>query len=73
MLTSLGPENNGTMANVDGLVHGYLAHKKQPPRRTLQKDHAWAHVVVLGEGAVSYEPGTPVPALSCFDIIEHIY
>ena len=34
----------------------YLAHS----RRTLQYAHAYGPTVVLGVGAVSYEPGTPV-------------
>ena len=29
---------------------GYLAHKKQPPPRTLQKDDAQSPMVVLGGG-----------------------
>ena len=32
-----------------------------PPRRTLQQVHAQGPMVVLGEGASSYERGTPVP------------
>ena len=40
-------------------LQGYLAHKKQRPPRTLQKDVAWDPMVVLGWGAVSYERGTP--------------
>ena len=31
-------------------VQGYLAHKKQRPPRTLQKDYAWVSMVVLGRG-----------------------
>jgi hypothetical protein len=31
-------------------VQGYLAHKKPPPRRTVQYDHAQAPMVVLGGG-----------------------
>ena len=34
-------------------VKGYLAHKKPPPRRTLQQDYAQGLVVALGGGAVS--------------------
>jgi len=41
-------------------LQGYLAHKKHPPPRTLQKDYNQGHMVVLGRGAVSYERGTPV-------------
>ena len=40
-------------------VQGYLAHEKQRPTRTLQKDSAQGPMVALGEGAVSYERGTP--------------
>ena len=29
-------------------LQGYLAHKKQPPPRTLQKAYAWGPMVVLG-------------------------
>ena len=29
-------------------VQGYLANKKQPPSRTLQKDYAYGPMVVLG-------------------------
>jgi hypothetical protein len=39
---------------------GYLAHKKQPPPRTLQKDCVWGPMVAPGRGGVSYERGTPV-------------
>ena len=31
-------------------LQGHLAHKKQPPRRTLQQDHA--HMAVPGGGGV---------------------
>ena len=41
-------------------LQGYLAHKKLPPRRTLQQDYTWGPMVVLGEGKVSYERGIPV-------------
>ena len=41
-------------------IQGYLAHKKQPPLRTLQQDYAQGPMVVLGGVAVSYERGTPV-------------
>ena len=41
-------------------LQGYLAHKKQRPPRTLQKDYAWGPMVTLGGGAVSYGRGTPV-------------
>ena len=47
------------MSEVQGL-QGYLAHKKQQPPRTLQKDYAQGHMVALRWGAVSYERGTPV-------------
>ena len=36
-----------------------LAHKKHPPRRTLQQDHAYGPIGVLG-GWASYGRGTPV-------------
>ena len=39
---------------------GYLAHKKQRPPRTLQKDYAQGPMEALGRGAVSYERCTPV-------------
>ena len=40
-------------------AQGYLAHKKQPPPRTLQQAYAQRPMVVLGEGgAFSYERGT---------------
>ena len=32
-------------------VQGYLAHKKQPLPWTLQKAHAWGHMMVLGGAA----------------------
>ena len=41
-------------------VQGYLAQKKPPPRRTLQYDHAWGVMGVLGGWAFSYERGNPV-------------
>ena len=42
-------------------AQGHLAHKQQPPRRTLQQGHAKAPMVVLeGGGAISYERATPV-------------
>jgi len=41
-------------------VQGYLAHKKLRPPGTLLKDYAWGPMAILGEGAVSYERGTPV-------------
>ena len=40
-------------------VQGYLAHKKQQPRRILQKPYAWGPMVILGRWAVFYERGTP--------------
>ena len=43
----------------DSHMQGYLAHKKQPPRRTLQKPYVQGPMVVLGVG-VSYERGTHV-------------
>ena len=43
-----------------GGVQGYLAHTKQPPPKTLQKDSAQVPMVILGGGAVSYERCTPV-------------
>ena len=30
----------------------YLAHKKHPPPRTLQKDYTWGPMVVLGGGGL---------------------
>ena len=44
---------------VDGL-QGYLAHKKTPPRRTLQNAYAYGPMVAIGRWAFSYERGTPV-------------
>ena len=41
-------------------VRGYLAHKKQRPRRALQYDSAYGPMVVLGDRAVFYKRGTPV-------------
>jgi len=43
---------------MDSAVQGYLAHKKPPPPRTLQKDYAQGHTVDLGGVAVSYERGS---------------
>ena len=40
-------------------VQGYLAHKKPPPPRTLQQDHAYGSMGVLGGWAFSYGRGTP--------------
>ena len=52
------------VANCSTVVHvpvqGYLAHKRPPPPRTLEKASALGPSVVLGGGAVSYERGTPV-------------
>jgi len=39
---------------------GHLAHKKQPPPRTLRSDYVWGLMVALGRGGGSYERGTPV-------------
>ena len=44
-------------------VQGYLSHKKQRPSSALQWDYAYGPMVVLGEGAVSYEQGTPFGAV----------
>ena len=41
-------------------IQGYLAHQKQPPRRTLQ-DYVQGPIVAIGRGGVSFERGTPVP------------
>ena len=41
------------------VVRGNLAHKKTPAPRTLQQDYTSGPSVFLGEGAVSYERGTP--------------
>ena len=41
-------------------VHGYLAHKKQHPPMTLQKEYAKGPMQALVGGGVSYERGTPV-------------
>ena len=46
----------------DGVVLGYLAHKKQPPPRTLRRDYAQSPLMVLRGKAVSYERGAPVPS-----------
>ena len=40
---------------------GYLAHKKQPPPRTLQRS-VQGHMVALGRGGVSLERDNPVAA-----------
>ena len=45
-------------------LHGYVAHKKQRPPRTLQKDYALGPMVVLGGGAASYERNSPVVLIS---------
>jgi len=45
-------------------IQGNLAHKKQPPPRTLQWDFAQGPMEVLEEGAVSFERGTPVEVCS---------
>ena len=42
------------------LAQGYLAHKKHPPPRTLQKGYTGGPMVVLGGNAFSYERGTTV-------------
>jgi len=39
-------------------LQGYLAHTKQPPRRTLQWAYAEGPTVVLWGGAVPYERGS---------------
>ena len=44
-------------------LQGYLAHEKQPTTRTLQQVYASDDMVALQRGGVSYELGTPVPAL----------
>ena len=44
------------------LVQGYLAHKKQRPPRTLQKDHAYGPRSGLGGWTVSYERDYPAEA-----------
>ena len=41
-------------------LHGYLAHKKTNPPRTLPQAYAYGPSGVLGGWAVSYERGTPV-------------
>jgi len=48
------------------LLQGYLAHKEDPPSRTLQLDNVVGHMVALGRGGVSYERGTPVSVLLHF-------
>ena len=45
-------------------AQGYLAHKKQHPPGTLHHDSALGPMVALGEGAVSYERGTPVARMA---------
>ena len=52
--TELYPERVGFRTR-DFRVQGYLPQKKPPPPRTLQKDHAYGPMVVLGGGAISYE------------------
>ena len=42
------------------LLQGHLAHKKPPHPSDLQQGYAQGPTVVLGEGTVSYERGTPV-------------
>ena len=49
----------GSASSTFGL-QGYLAHKKSPPPRTLQWDHAYSPRRVLGGWAFSHERGTPV-------------
>ena len=41
-------------------LQGDLAHKKQPPFRTIQQAYAYGPMVVLGVEGGSYERGTPV-------------
>ena len=41
-------------------MQGYLTHKKQPSRRTLQQAYAYGPVAVLRAAAVSYQQGIPV-------------
>ena len=41
-------------------LQGYFAYKKRPPRRTLQSDHAYAPMAVLGGAAIPDERGNPV-------------
>ena len=51
----------GITGNRAAMVQGCLAHKKQRPPRTPQKDYTYDPSVVLGGGgAASYERGTPV-------------
>ena len=45
-------------------VQGYLAHKKQPPPRSLQEDRAEGPMGILGGWAFSYERGTPVAPIA---------
>jgi hypothetical protein len=49
---------------------GYLAHRKQRPPRTLQKDCAKGPMVILGGGVVSYERGTPV-GRACLELQDY--
>ena len=43
-------------------MQGHLAHNKQRPPRTLQKDHAYGPRSGLGGWAVSYERNDPAEA-----------
>ena len=48
-------------------LQGYLAHKKPPHPRTLQKAYAWGPTVLLGGGAFSYGRGTPIGLMYTMD------
>ena len=46
-------DRDGNSASSRGpALEGYLAHNKTPPLRTLQQDHTWGPMVVLGGGGV---------------------
>jgi len=48
----LGVTGRGTAArSLRCHLQGYVAHKKQPPPRTLQQDYAWGPIVLLREGS----------------------
>ena len=42
------------------VLQGFLAHKKQPPPKTLEKDYVYGHMVAPRRVGVSYERGVCV-------------
>ena len=53
-------ERPGQAAESAWRIQGYLAHQNTPPPSTLQQAYAYGPMVVLGGGAISYQPGAPV-------------